>query len=166
LLERELACAQPFGLQVLARDLILTLRAVHADASARDHAQPSCGLNFRSRSADPNMTPLIWAPRSLSVKYMWPDVHTLQLDSSPSTHTSKNCSSSSVRILAVSSETVRMRRGCGSGCAVGGVSSASAGILPPATEIGQVEERTHVVGEERRGISSLRRLELRQSCSE
>ena len=68
--------------------------------------KPSLGVNRVIRSAERNITPRTCAPESLSEKYMWPVFHTLQLDSSPSTQTSKKRSSSVARICALSSDTV------------------------------------------------------------
>ena len=106
LLEGELPGAEPFRLQVLAEQLILALRVVDADAAARDDPQAVLRLEAQpaQRRAEHHALDLRLA--SLSVKYMWPVFQTLQLESSPSTQTSKNSRSSSERMRAVSWATV------------------------------------------------------------
>ena len=51
LLEGELPRAEPFGLEVLADDLILALRVVDADAAARDDAQAVLRLEAQAAAA-------------------------------------------------------------------------------------------------------------------
>jgi hypothetical protein len=68
-------------------------------------------LNFSVRTADLNITALICAPGSLSVKYKWPVFQRRQLEISPSTQTSTYAVSSRSLMPAVSSLTVRTVRG-------------------------------------------------------
>ena len=75
---------------MLADDLILALRVVDADAAARDDAQAVLRLEAQARSAERNITPLICAPASFSVKYRCPVFQTRQFEISPSTQTSTN----------------------------------------------------------------------------
>ena len=107
LLERELQGAQAVRLHVLADDLVLALRLVHAQPAARDDVQAVLGLEpqVAHRRAEHDGLDLC-APPSLSVKYMCPVFHTLQFEISPSSQTSPNVVSSSARMPAVSSLTV------------------------------------------------------------
>ena len=73
---RRAAARRALGLEVLADDLVLALRVVDADAAARDDAQAVLRLEAQQRSAERNITPLICAPASFSVKYMCPVFHT------------------------------------------------------------------------------------------
>src|ERR1700730_6744253 len=86
--------------------------------------RPSVGLNLRYRSADRNMTPRICDPGSFSVKYRCPVFQTRQLESSPSTHTSRNWASSRSRTPTFSSVTLRTRRD-GAGSSSNGSSNRS-----------------------------------------
>src|SRR3954451_19070218 len=87
--------------------------------------RPSSGLNFRYQTAERNITPLICAPLSFSVKYRCPVFHSRQLETSPSTQMSPKPVSSRSRIAFVSSETVTTRRCGGAGGA--GLRSSSKG---------------------------------------
>ena len=78
LLERELQRAEPVRLQVLADELVFALRLVDAEPAARDDVQAVLGLEPQVAHASVrNITALICAPPSLSVKYMCPVFHTL-----------------------------------------------------------------------------------------
>ncbi len=138
LIEGELQRAEPFRLQVLADDLVLALRVVDADAAARDDAQAVLRLEAQVAQRRAEHHALDLRVASFSVKYMCPVFHTRQFDSSPSTQTSTNRSSSSVRIAPVSSETVRTRR------AASGIRSGLRGLgFGLGFLEGEIEERGH-----------------------
>ena len=129
LIEGELQRAKPVRLHALADDLIFALGLVDAQTAPHDDVQAVFGLEFRSvRTSDLNITALICAPGSFSVKYRWPVFQSRQLEISASTQTSAYAVSSTSRMLAVRSLTVKTVRWRSRARA--GVGSVAADRLP------------------------------------
>ena len=80
------AIAAPRGRAVLGarRQSVFPLRSYTPRRPRAMTCRPSSGLNFRYRTADRNITALICAPPSFSVKYTWPVFQARQFEISPS----------------------------------------------------------------------------------
>ena len=100
LIERQLQRAEPLGLEVLADELVFALRVVHADAPAGDDAQAILRLEAQHAQRRPEHHAADLGAGILQREIHVAGVPDLQFDSSPSTQTSMNRSSSSVRIRA------------------------------------------------------------------
>src|SRR6516225_4574563 len=85
---------------------------------------------------------------SFSVKYRWPAFQILQLESSPSTHTSNRWASRRSRTATVRSETLKIRRttvGCGSTADGGGWTFSSSNGRSNRSDIGELVDFVQAV---------------------